>query len=106
MTEVPNLNYVDELAGGDLEFKQKFIQIIKDEFPDEIAIYSNHMRQNEPKKASQYVHKIKHKINIMGLMASYEIASRYEEELRDGKTGMQSDFANILRTMENYIKTI
>ena len=106
MSEIPNLNYVEQLAGGDTEFREKFIQILKDEFPDEMALYHAHIKQNDPLAASQDVHKIKHKINIIGLDKSYALATRYEEELRDGKTDMQSQFDSILSLMKNYIKQI
>lgn len=106
MKETPNLDYVEQLAGEDLEFKKKFIEILKDEFPNEMALYYQHIQQNEPKAASLDVHKIKHKMNIIGLDESYAIATCYEKELRDGKTDMHSHFDVILNIMKNYIKSI
>jgi len=104
--ETPNLDYLDALAGDDLEFRDRFLNIVKAELPEETDAYYENLKKNELKAASEDVHKLKHKINILGLNLSYDIAARYEEELREGKTDMQSDFAAILSTMENYIKTI
>lgn len=104
--ESPNLEYLDALAGDDAEFKANFIAIVKEEFPEESSLYYRHLEQNELKAASEDVHKLKHKINILGLNTSYEFAARYEEDLREGKTAMQADFAAILSTIENYIKNI
>ena len=106
MNEIPNLNYVAQLDDEDMEFQEKFIQILKTEFPHEMALYHQHIMQNDSLAASHDVHKIKHKINIIGLDRSYALASRYEEELRDGKTDMRSQFDSVLNVMENYIKCI
>ena len=39
MTEVPNLNYIKEIAGGNEEFEKKFLSIIQAEFPKEKEDY-------------------------------------------------------------------
>lgn len=106
MTEKPNSNYIKELAGNDADFEQKFIAIIKEEFQQEVATYLSHLQNDMPRAASEDVHKLKHKINILGLEKSYEIAVRFEEELRVGNTKSQSEFTAILKTMEVYIKTL
>lgn len=106
MTEKPNINYIKELAGNDAAFEQKFVDIIKEEFPQEVAIYLSHLQNDMLRAASEDVHKLKHKINILGLEQSYEIAARYEEELREGNAKSQSEFTDILKTMETYIKTL
>jgi hypothetical protein len=41
--EQPNLNYIDELSGDNLEFKTKLIGILKKELPKEIIGYSGEM---------------------------------------------------------------
>lgn len=42
--EQPNLNYINELSGDSIDFKEKIIGIIKKELPEEIAIYQNFMK--------------------------------------------------------------
>ncbi len=106
MTEKPNIDYIKKLAGNDSVFEQQFITIIKKEFPEELSIYLSHLQNDMSRAASEDVHKLKHKINILGLEKSYEIAARYEEELREGNSKLHLDFAEILKTMEAYIKTL
>ena len=36
MDEVPNLNYIDQLANGDLAIKKRLIDVIQSEFPEEV----------------------------------------------------------------------
>jgi len=104
--ETPNLNYINELAGDDSEFKGAFIKILKNEFPAEKLEYLDNIESNRTEEASQNVHKLKHKMNILGLEESYKIAVIFEEELRLGNIRLKNDFMKIMNTIENYLKTI
>jgi hypothetical protein len=52
------------------------------------------------------VHKIKHKLNILGLDESHSLAVRYEFELRNGANSLAEQFQAVLKNVENYLKTI
>ncbi|TDQ31089.1 Hpt domain-containing protein [Zeaxanthinibacter enoshimensis] len=104
--EQPNLNYIVELAGNDKVFKKKFIDILKCEFPNEKKEFLDNLNNNMPRAASLNVHKIKHKISVLGLEHGYERASVFEEELRDGITSMAEEFIAILECMDHFIKNI
>ncbi|MGB5370755.1 MAG: Hpt domain-containing protein [Flavobacteriaceae bacterium] len=106
MEELPNLDYIKELAGDDKDFEQKFITIIKEEFPLERQIYLDHILKDEPRAAAEIVHKIKHKFNILGLEEAYRFAVAFEEELHLGNRKMDEDFKAILKKIETYLKTI
>ncbi len=106
MQERPNLNYVRTLAAGDGDFEQKFIRIIKQEFPDEAATYLQHVRQDEPRAAAEIVHKLKHKFNILSMEKAYAFAVEYEEQLQLGNMKQDLDFRKILDTITRYLKTI
>jgi hypothetical protein len=104
--ETPNLNYIQELAGEDEIFKNKFISILKDEFPIEKIEYLDNIKNNATMAASLNVHKLKHKLNILGLEKSYRIAVIFEEELRLGNNRLKDDFLKIMNSIEAYLKTI
>lgn len=106
MNEIPNLDYIKELSAGDEMFEKKFITIIKEEFPREKETYLENLKNENYRETMDIVHKIKHKINILGLQNGYRLAVRYEEELRYGNPGLQTDFLAILKTMETYIKSL
>ncbi|WP_394972399.1 Hpt domain-containing protein [uncultured Croceitalea sp.] len=106
MSEAPNLKYLDKLAGDDIEFRQKFIDILKEEFPDEQEEYNNNVGNMNYREASENVHKIKHKLNILGLDESHSLAVRYEFELRNGANSLAEQFQAILKNVENYLNTI
>ena len=99
--EIPNMNYINELSSGDMEFKAKFIQILKTEFPLEKIEYSENIDNNRTEASSQNVHKLKHKMNILGLEESYKVAVIFEEELRLGNIRLKDDFMKIMHTIEN-----
>ncbi|MGB5819029.1 MAG: Hpt domain-containing protein [Saonia sp.] len=106
MQELPNLNYIKELAGEDLSFEKKFIAILQEEFPAEKQEYLDNINNDRPRAAALNVHKLKHKFNILGLTRSYDFAVHYEEDLRKGDIQLQVDFLKILEVIETYIKTI
>jgi hypothetical protein len=101
--EQPNLNYINDLSGDNLDFKNKIIGILKKELPDEIAIYSKEFINANYLLAAQSVHKLKHKISILGLEKSYYIAEEYENNLNDNSTDLTADFENILKNMQDFV---
>jgi HPt (histidine-containing phosphotransfer) domain-containing protein len=101
--EKPNSNYINQLSGDNLEFKSKMIAILKRELPEEIAIYQSQLQNNDLLETAQCVHKLKHKISILGLEKSYYIATKYEENLKNKNTALQSDFEAILDVMQQFV---
>ena len=101
--EQPNLYYIDDLSGDDLEFKTKLIGILKKELPAEINGYSEEMASNSFSDAAQSVHKLKHKISILGLEKSYYIAEEYEHNLITGTTILKFEFETILKSMQEFV---
>jgi len=106
MTENPNLKYLDDLAQGDMVFRKKFIGIMKEEFPLEKKDYLDAMENSLFREASEHVHKIKHKLNVLGIHNSYTLAVQHENELRNGEHSFATDFLSILNNVEAYLKTI
>jgi len=102
----PNLSYIKELAGDDKVFEQKFITILKEEFPQEVDIYKNHIAKEEPRSAAEIVHKLKHKFNILSMEDAYRFAVEFEDELRVGESKLHADFMDILNFTHTYLKTI
>ncbi|MGH1385053.1 Hpt domain-containing protein [Kordia sp.] len=104
--EQPNLTYVEQLARGDTKIRQTLIDVIKTEFPEEKKEYYDSLDKKDYKKIEENVHKIKHKISILGLEKSYELANVYEHNLREKNMQGVADFEQILNTITAYIKTI
>lgn len=101
--EKPNLIYIDELSGDDTEFKEKIIEILKKEISIEIDIYKFHIQALDYKKTAEIVHKIKHKISMIGLENGYMIAENFEINLKNESIILKDEFEEILVKMENYI---
>ena len=99
----PNLSYINTLSGGDAAFKQKLITVIKLEFPEEKAIYFKNIEAKNYREASENVHKLKHKISILGLVKSYKTAERFEKNLKEESLALKEDFENILQVITNYL---
>ena len=106
MEDQPNLNYINSLSEGDKSFEMKILGMIKKEFKEEKNTYYNNMKNDNFKLCAENVHKIKHKISILGLEKSYEIAERYENNLREGNYELQNRFSDILNKVTNYLNKL
>ena len=104
--EKPNLSYIHSMSGGDLAFEKKLKDIIKLEFPKEKEIYFSNYTSNNFKQAAENVHKLKHKISILGLSKSYEIAVAFENNLLEGNTNLNKEFESILNSITNYLQQL
>jgi HPt (histidine-containing phosphotransfer) domain-containing protein len=104
--ELPNLEYINDLARGDESIKNELITVIKTEFPEEQKEYYDSLENKEFRKIEENVHKLKHKISILGLEKSYEIANEFEHNLRELSLEKKQDFENILKAISDYIETI
>lgn len=104
--ETPNLDYINELSGDDVVFKNKFIEILKIEFPVEKEHYLDTIKNKRHKATAEIVHKLKHKLNILGLEESYRLSVIFEDELRLGNNRLKDDFLKIMNSIEDYLKTI
>ena len=104
--ESPNLSYIDKLSNGDDAFKAQLIHVIKTEFPDEKEIYFSNINTENFIKAAENVHKLKHKISILGLEESYKVAAAYEDNLKSGDMTLKDNFQKILETITQYLGTL
>ncbi len=104
--EQPNNIYIEQLSGDNFDFKARMIAILKRELPEEIAIYHNHLQNNDLSEAAQCVHKLKHKISILGLEKSYYIAEDFEELLKNKSTLLQDKFEEILDVMQRFVEEL
>tara|TARA_B100000809_G_scaffold67935_1_gene65086 strand:- start:3126 stop:3443 length:318 start_codon:yes stop_codon:yes gene_type:complete len=101
--EQPNKSYIYSLSEGDKTFEKKLIDIIQKEFPQEKKTYYDSITVGDYKKTAEIVHKLKHKISILGLEKSYEDAIAFENNLLDGNNKLQHKFESILTTITNYL---
>ena len=94
------------MSGGDEAFEKKLINIIKAEFPLEKEEYYNNYKANNFKLTADNVHKLKHKISILGLEKSYEVAVAFENNLLEGETTLNQEFESILINITNYLQQL
>lgn len=104
--EEPNLTYIESMSGGDKAFEQKLLSIIKSEFPQEKQVYYNNIANKNFKATAENVHKLKHKISILGLVKSYELAVDYENNLIENSTKGKEQFESILQRMTQFLETL
>ena len=104
--EKPNLSYINALVGNDDAFRQKIIATIQAELPVEITEYKNNILKNNYLQAAGNVHKLKHKISVMGMEKSYYLAETFENNLKANSTELKHEFENILNMMQDFANSI
>ncbi|WP_417941202.1 Hpt domain-containing protein [Flavobacterium sp. RS13.1] len=108
--EQPNLNYINNLSGNDMAFKQLIISTLKKELPLEIDEYYNKIENDCFIATAEIIHKIKHKIIIMGMEKSYYLAEEFEISLKkesvDFKEALKVEFDKILSTMQDFVDSL
>ncbi|MCV6628886.1 MAG: Hpt domain-containing protein [Flavobacteriaceae bacterium] len=106
MKEYPNLTYIRNLSAGDAVFEEKLIAIMKREFVKEKQAFIDRYESGFYIDAANLVHKIKHKVILLGLNKSYELSQNFERDLHEGKTDLYEKFVRILGVMDQYISDI
>lgn len=104
--ETPNLEYIKSLSGGNTVFENKLIAVIKIEFVVEVENYNQYLKLKDYEQAAKLVHKIKHKIGILNLSQSHQIATQFEDGLKKGDIHLQGAFSEILNTISVFLKTL
>jgi len=101
--EQANSEYIDQLSGDNVEFRKKIIEILKRELPEEVGTYFDQIQNKNYLLAAESVHKLKHKISILGLNKSYYIAEQFEDNLKVNSTELLSDFDAIIKIMQDFV---
>ncbi|MDC8005692.1 Hpt domain-containing protein [Aureisphaera galaxeae] len=104
--EKPNFLYIDNLCSGDKAFKARLLQIVKEELPDEIQKYRESVLSNNLPNIAACVHKLKHKISILGMEENYHMAERFEENLKSGSYKGRGEFEAILQVMTDFVEEL
>lgn len=101
--ETPNLSVLKEIAGDDLDFLNNLIEIIKKEFLGEVEEFNENISSKDLQKAANSVHKIKHKLSLLGLEEGLKIASDFEKQLKNNETQLHHKFLEILNKIHVYL---
>jgi hypothetical protein len=104
MKEAPNLSYLTEIAGEDIDFEKRFIKLFKEEFLLEVGMYLRYMKEKEPRAAAEVVGKTKYKLGMLGLENSFDFANTHQENLQLGDTNLDRGFRKILKTVNQFLE--
>ncbi len=104
--EEPNYSYINELSRGDEAFKNKLLDVVKNEFPEEKDIFIKNFESGNLELAAANVHKLKFKISILGLVKSYAVAEKFEENLKENSVEGYEEFGQILQKITDFLETL
>jgi len=103
--EQPNLKYIQELSEGDQDFEAKLISIMKRELPLEFEEFQQNFEEKNFIKTAENVHKLKHKISILGLTKGYEEAALFENDLKNHQDIKRYEsFVQVIKSMMDFLR--
>ena len=102
----PNFSYIESLSAGDEAFQTRLLEVLKAELPVEMTDFKSLIRDQKFDKAAELVHKMKHKMALLAMDAAYELAVRFENELREGNPERLSEFNGILEKMTTFLSRL
>lgn len=102
----PNLKYIQKLADGSESFEKKMKGILKNEFPVEKETFLEAYKTEQFLTAAETVHKLKHKLGMLGMKKAYNFAIDFESDLKNKKTTGYSKFIAILEIVETFINKL
>jgi hypothetical protein len=101
--ELPNLTFIKEIAEDDIAFQNSILDIIKKEFPAEVESFNKNFAGKNYLEASKDVHKLKHKISLLGLKEGLVKASQFEKDFLENNIELHGDFVEILNKIDVYL---
>ena len=102
----PNLTYIKSLADGDSNFENELIALIKEEFTLEVKQYYLLLEKKDFTALAACVHKLKHKIGVLGLTEGYHLARAYERAITAKKTTHKEEFDRILKSLSQFTSSL
>lgn len=102
----PNLLYIKQLASGNQSFENRILEVLKRELPEEIKDFHEFINSGVLEQAADLVHKIKHKVSLLGMEKGYGLTASFEENLREGDQSLLEEFESILKKMTTFLDNI
>ena len=106
MKEEPNIDYIIKLVGYDNELKARLIDLLKNEFPEDVETYNKNINLGNHKLAAENVHKLNHKVALLGFEEAYAMAQQYEQQLKEGLTDNRTQFEIILLKIQIFLNKL
>lgn len=102
--QTPSLQYINDLADGDQSFVLEITTLLKEEFPKDVKLFYQRVKENDLFGIASSVHKIKYKFGLLGLEDDLLIASKFENEIKKGNKALLIQFESILLKIDRYLK--
>ena len=106
MKEQPNLDYFNQIACGEEAILNSLISILKSEFPQQLESYNQSILEVNFIESAEALHKLKHKVRLLGLEKGYNIANEFENNLREQNMQNKKEFEYVLKNITNFIQKL
>ena len=83
----------------------KLISVLKKELPVEYQEFQQNFEEKNFIKTAENVHKLKHKISILGLTKGYEEAALFENDLKNHQDiSRYNSFVQVIKSMMDFLR--
>lgn len=103
MKEEPNIDYIVKLVGYDNELKARLIELLVTEFPEDVETYKKNINLVNYKLAAENVHKLNHKVALLGYEKEYAMAQEYEQQLKEDIVENKERFEELLKNIQIFL---
>jgi len=103
--EVPNLSYIKELSNSDMDFQNKFLKTLSEEYASELNAYQFCIEMGAPRAAAAKVGKLKDKLSILGMKNAFRFAERHQRKLQKGNKSSDGQFKKILAKGNRFLNS-
>ena len=80
---IPDLTYLQELSGGDIEFEIEMLETYEEEVPQHINRIEEYLEKVSWISLSEEFHSLKSKLSILGFKHIYQMADVLEEQCKN-----------------------
>ena len=103
LEEAPDLSYIKTLSNSDIDFQNKFLKTLSEEYASDLRAYLFCIENGAPRAAASNVSKLKDKFNILGMKKAFSFAERHQRKLQKGNKSSDRKFKQILAKADLFL---
>ncbi|WP_143519885.1 Hpt domain-containing protein [Reichenbachiella sp. 5M10] len=92
------------MSRGNKTFEDALLTVVRQELPEEILVFEECIAHLRWMDAAECVHKIKHKISLLGMEEAFLRAEEYENQLKKGESFGEVEFRKLLDSMKTFLE--
>ncbi len=102
----PNLEFLSKQVLHNPEVLNKVVEVIKEEFPNDVKEYHQKIKAKLDVEASRAVHKLRHVVNLLNLKGGDTLTLTHENNLLKMDYSLCESFEEVLVEIKEFLNTL